>query len=490
MKNKFLIVLLLVAFSLGSCKKYLAVKPKNERALTTVNDVKVVLAGYLKVLKPGESITYHNTLGDVFFFTPSYWSLFEFYSDNIDFNRDYNSYINAYGASAQHDEAKLILINNFSIPTSIWVQHYKAIGFFNVLLDALNKTTEGDVVIKQQLRDEMLVCRALYYYKLLEYFSPYKDGATGIPIYTDVEGPFAGLSIPRSTQKEVFNFIITQLTESATSDVAPDPDYNIFYNKRYINNLLAQIYWYKAESGSRETSDYSNAKKYAEAALTGVTLPSTYTDYVNSLNGDYPNYPVYQRWGGFSNFSEDTYGLPWGSTAFTPHASPDLLAILSPDDYRYQAFITSDSSVVRPMNNWPRDYTTAYNLFMPDEAYLIDVEATLKDPAGGSEAAARTLLNKFRRMRGLTTDYTGSDLNQEIINERRREFCFQTDMRWLDMKRYGLGTSRNSLQIFGKSYDVTVSPNGYQFSLPIPVDEELKLNSAMTPNPGWNQILF
>lgn len=298
------------------------------------------------------------------------------------------------------------------------------------------------------------------------------------------------MSIPRSTQKEVFDFIITQLTEAATSGAAPDPDYNLFYNKRYINNLLAEVYWYKAESGSKETSDYSNAKRYAEAALAGVTLPATYTDYVNSLNGKFPNYPVYQRWGGSSVFSEDTYGLQYGSTAFKPHASPGLLAIFTPDDYRYQAFIKADSSIVRPMITYPQNFTTAYNLFMPDEAYLIDVEATLKDPSGGSEEEARTLLNDFRRMRGLTTDYTGSDLDQEIINERRREFCFQTDMRWLDMKRYGLGTSRDDLEIFGKSYDVLVEPNGFHFSLPVPVDEELKLNAAMTPNPGWSQILF
>lgn len=490
MKNKFLFLILLVSFSLGSCKKYLEVEPKNERPLTSVNDIKVVLAGYLKILKPGETTTYHNTLGDVMFFTPSYWSLFEFYSDNIDFERDYNSYMNAYSPSSQPEEAKLILINNFSIPTEIWVQHYKSIGFLNVLLDALDKTTDGDALVKQQLRNEMLVCRALYYYKLLQYFSPYGDNQSGIPIYTDIKGPFSGLSIPRSPQNKVFEFIIDQLEEAANSNAAPDPDYNIFYNKRYINNLLAQVYWYKAESGAKEASDYSNAKKFAEAALSGIVLPSNFSDYVNSLNGDFPNYPVYQRWGGYSNFEEDTYGLPWGTTAFTPHASPGLLAIFSPDDYRYQAFIKDDEMIVRPMNTWPRDYTTAYNLFMPNEAYLIDVEATLKDPSGGSEAAARTLLNNFRRMRGINSDFTGSDLKQEIINERRREFCFQQDMRWIDMKRYGLGTSRTSLELFGKSYNVTVDPNGYQFSLPIPVDEELKLNKAMTPNPGWNEILF
>jgi hypothetical protein len=60
-------------------------------------------------------------------------------------------------------------MNNFSIPTSVWVQHYKSIGFLNVLLDELEDAS-GDETVKKQLRNEMLICRALYYYKLLQYF--------------------------------------------------------------------------------------------------------------------------------------------------------------------------------------------------------------------------------------------------------------------------------------------------------------------------------
>jgi hypothetical protein len=52
MKYKIFVLFFLVSFSLGSCKKYLEVDPKNQRPLTTVNDVKLVLAGYLKVIKP------------------------------------------------------------------------------------------------------------------------------------------------------------------------------------------------------------------------------------------------------------------------------------------------------------------------------------------------------------------------------------------------------------------------------------------------------
>ncbi len=80
--------------------------------------------------------------------------------------------------------------------------------------------------------------------------------------------------------------------------------------------------------------------------------------------------------------------------------------------------------------------------------------------------------------------------SQEIIDERRREFCFHTDMRWIDMKRYGSGTTRNNLHIFNKTFNVSVTPNGYHFALPVPVEEELKLNPKMTPNPSWTDIIF
>jgi hypothetical protein len=142
------------------------------------------------------------------------------------------------------------------------------------------------------------------------------------------------------------------------------------------------------------------------------------------------------------------------------------------------------------MTQWPYDYTAAYTLFRPEEAYLINIEATLKEPSGGSSGDALILLNAFRRMRGVNTDFSGTDLNQEIVDERRREFCFHTDYRWVDMKRYGIGSSLTNLQIFGKSFDVVMQPNGYQYALPVPVDEELKLNPAMTPNPDWNEIIF
>jgi hypothetical protein len=67
---------------------------------------------------------------------------------------------------------------------------------------------------------------------------------------------------------------------------------------------------------------------------------------VKSLSGNYANsYPIYQRWGGSSAFSEQTYGQPNGTAKFTPHASPGLLSIFNTADFRYKAYIKADSTM-------------------------------------------------------------------------------------------------------------------------------------------------
>src|SRR6185503_12954609 len=95
MKKKIISFLAVLSLAFTGCHKYLGVEPANRRALESVNDIRVVLAGYLKVMKPGESVNHHESLGDVTFFTPNSWSYFEFSSDNIDFQQDYATYLDA-----------------------------------------------------------------------------------------------------------------------------------------------------------------------------------------------------------------------------------------------------------------------------------------------------------------------------------------------------------------------------------------------------------
>ncbi len=42
------------------------------------------------------------------------------------------------------------------------------------------------------------------------------------------------------------------------AETAPSPTFNSWYSERYVNNLMAQVYWFKAESPAKETADYQN----------------------------------------------------------------------------------------------------------------------------------------------------------------------------------------------------------------------------------------
>ena len=75
--------------------------------------------------------------------------------------------------------------------------------------------------------------------------------------------------------------------------------------------------------------------------------------------------------------------------------------------------------------------------------------------------------------------YQGNDLLQEILNERRREFCYEYDMRWCDLIRTQKGWTRNSY----KNEEAAT-----RFCMPIPLNEELQYNN-IEQNPGWGFLI-
>jgi hypothetical protein len=128
------------------------------------------------------------------------------------------------------------------------------------------------------------------------------------------------------------------------------------------------------------------------------------------------------------------------------------------------------------------------HLFTPEEAYLILAESYCR--LNQNEQALATL-NKFKGFRGAMAknNLNNEELLREIINERRKEFFCDTDKRWLDLKRYRLGTMRRKLTFFDKEFDIKVEAGDYHYALPIPLTE-LQENPHIVPNEGWNPIVF
>lgn len=493
MKRYQLISVLLILGCLCSCTKFLDLPAKNERAVQSLDDIKSVLAGYLygqasprQTSIVGLSPLFHYELV----------KMFEAYSDNIDVNKAMvESYLVDMNQHMQEKEyANQFLWNNFDAPKSIWLKYYEVIGFLNALIDEMDNVTFDDQEDWNRVMGEMVVHRAYYHFKLLQYFAPYHKAELGIPVYLHTGEQVVGVKMPRKSQAEVYKVILDDLNRASSllEGTAPRSSYNLFFTRLRVNHILAQVYWFKAESAAKEASDYENAAKYAALAIDGVdALIPTTTDKFNAVaaNKD-SSYPGLYMCGNMYGGTAGIYGSTWYYMGYNPNnipLNPDFYNLFTTTDIRYNAYFMAPGIL---SNNWPDG--AAYGskngscvLFKPEEAYLILAEALYH-----TNGDAVGVLNKFKAFRnaGTAAGLTGESLLKEIRNERRKEFFADTDKRWLDLKKYG-GTISRHLTFFKKTYDITVNTDGYQYALPIPLDE-LQQNNAISQNEGWVQIEF
>ncbi|MEO6682760.1 MAG: RagB/SusD family nutrient uptake outer membrane protein, partial [Ginsengibacter sp.] len=305
-----------------------------------------------------------------------------------------------------------------------------------------------------------------------------------------------GVKMARKKQSEVYKVITDDLKNALTlvGKSAPKKGFNIFYNERYIQNLLSQVYWFKAESGAKEASDYEEAKKHSLAAINGVDayLPKTAADINAKAQGLLTDYPAFYQKGTLFAEISGLYGSAWDYLGYYPQNVPvstEFYQLFSDNDIRKEAYFNGQT--VKP--TWPDGRANGpknvqYRFFIPENAYLILAESYYRLNQPGEAIAT---LNKFKSFRnaGTATGLSGEQLLQEIINERRKEFFSDTDKRWLDLKRYGKTTISRNLRFFDKQYSVEVKPNDFHYALPIPI-EELQQNPNITQNEGWVPMNF
>lgn len=498
MKNFKLIYLVLIGTLFIGCKKFLDLPPKNQRAVSTLQDVKSTLAGYLY----GVGTKYQQPIvGPYPLMTARQIMMFEAYSDNIDFEANMSKFVNPQNLHATEEfYANFLLWNPFDkydVPGEIWNKYYETIGFLNALIDQVGELDDGSTQDERnRVVGEMRVHRAFFFYKLLQYFAPYDKPEMGIPVYLHSGKEVVGVPMPRKSQAEVYSTIVDDLTAALemVKTSAPKPGFNIFYNERYINNLLAQVYWFKAASAAKEDGDYAKAKNYSQEAIKNVAsyIPKTTADIYLVAQGTNLDYPAfYQTGSGYAEVSP-IYGSTWDYIGFQPAGvliKSDLFSLYDDGDIRKTTYFIGNAI----SNLWPDGamYGSKYAhylLFQPEEAYLILAEAQYRL---GETGESVNTLNEFKSFRnaGTATGLSGEQLLQEIQNERRKEFFSNSDKRWIDLKRYGSKTINRSLRFFNKDYNVTVQPNDFHYALPIPVTE-LQENPRLTQNEGWVPILF
>ncbi|SDK00577.1 Starch-binding associating with outer membrane [Pedobacter sp. ok626] len=507
MKHKIVITYLILIFGLFTgCKKFLDLPAKNQRAVITVTDVKSLLASQLRgVITPKIKPLY----GQIIPACPTPATvMFGAYSDDIDFENALPTYLGLTSTNliktTESSYADILLWNQQATSTMLWSHHYDIVGFLNSLIDQLGTIKDVSNTDQDQLLGEMYTNRAYSLFKLLQYYGIYNNADMGIPIYLHTGEGVLGIKPKRETHVNSYKIILEDLNKALemVNRTSPAVGFNALYNKRFINHLLAQVYWYKAESPAKEASDYANVKTYSLAALEAVDalIPTTAAARINAYGGKDPNYPVIVQQNSFSNADVlSLYGSGYQYIGFGPMNIPlnaDFAALFTSTDIRVANYFSAAGAAGKTLSAvWPSDGTTSGSdksgqtvMFKPEEAYLMLMEAQYRL---GAEGDALITLNKFRAFRnaGNFTGLSGAALLTEIINERRRELFGDTDKRWLDLKRYANKTITRNIKFFNKQYNITVPPNDYRYALPIPL-VEIQQNNNMVPNPGWTLIEY
>jgi hypothetical protein len=506
-KNKIISLLLFSLLVFTGCEDYLDLGSKNQLAVKKFEDIQRVLAGYLYSYSTSPNQVYRVAYPDASYdelpiLAAEQYLMFSGYSDDLDFESNLDSYLSSSNSHQNTNRegyyGTQLLWNNFDQPKLLWDKFYSVVGFMNGMIDRMEQITDGDPDERNQLLGEVYLHRAYHLFKLLEWFAPYDNAELGIPVYLNTGKKVVGISNPRKSQSEVYAIILEDLNKALDlyNISGTDNNYNQWFKIKIINNLLADVYWYKAESAAKESSDYENAKIYAKQAIKNIDqyIPTTtnglYNLWANQISG-YPGVYIYDRL--FASVAK-IYGSPFAGYGQHPanlRASADLAALFEPEDIRRAAYFDSDGITLNYRiidGAGTPSKKMQYHVFMPEHAYLILAEANLRM---GNDMEALNVLNSFRSFRNVSdlSGISGDQLLQEIFNERRREFFTKADMRWIDLKRHANKTILRSLTLNKKTYDIEVKPNDYRYALPIPL-EELRENPELIPNEGWTLIEF
>lgn len=490
--KRFKPALLALMLLFSACQDFLDLQPKNKIVMNTLEDIRSMVGAYLysmggngtnPVTFNGKSITWP--------FTKSINLGFTMYSNEMEMVR---FPVSTYGKSFSKVYYENVGWEGVTLGKNLWVNFYLHIGYLNEAVVALEDLGGKDQAAWQKVMGEVKTIRAWYILKLLEHFCTYDNPDLGIPLNLDPDQITGG---KRWKQSDVYKQIINDLTEVLGYTAASD-DWNMFYQKEIVNLILAHTYWFKASSAAAEDTDWSRAAKYAADVLAirgelETTSKQLKTEFAGDCTTPYiTNNPyAFVKLASKLTASTGNADAPFYPNANTGQRPTDeFYKLFDAGDIRLEAFFGTTvigGEKVPYIYKYTRSWLFTGEfavLFRVAEAYLIGAEANarLGNPEG------KKLLEAFKQSRipGYTT-YDGNDLLGEILKERRKEFCYEMDFNWLDMKRLNQQLTRPGMDsATGEETSYSLKAGDYRYALCIPLEEELSYNPDITNNPGWN----
>jgi len=436
------ISVLIIAIIGFSCKKIIDLKPEtvieNDKVINTLADLQLVLNGAYDGLQGA------NVLGG----NMTVYS--DYFADDADIRLDN---LGTFGTSEIYNGNTSVQIG---ILRDMWRDCYSTINRANNVINFIDNNTKLSgpefEAKKDKLKAEAIFIRAVVHFELLRFWAlPYDKKITGNNIQpgivirtkptTSIDS-VASFKKPRATVEEVYDFVINQL--KTASDMLTQK--GIISSVGYASSssckaMLARVYYFKG--------DYENAINYAEQLTANTNSPYILKDSLKLID-NFRNQGFHSATNNEVIF--EVLNMPLDNTSplrnlYSRQASfffriPAATATSLYDvaDYRLTkvlSYSTFGSSSTTKYDN-PNEAATPNNVCYIRLAEMYLILAECKANTGDFTAALSNYNLLRKRLIKNYVDETSTDnLVNKIIEERRRELCFEGD-RYMVLRKNGL----------------------------------------------------
>lgn len=375
-----------------------------------------------------------------------------------------------------------------------WGAFYNQLYNYNIVVSGVMASEAGTLERKKELLAEARACRAFNHFLVANLFGqPYDENtaATDLSVPIVVNADVNASDFKRASVKEMYDFIIKELTESI-----PDLQAKVYSRVRMsrpaAQYMLGMVYF--------QMRNYPAALKSlneCRAGLSGGAIPVQLYNYNTTMTSAAPTgwFTASQPWRGASGYpllynSDENIFLRQLSVSSTVNRNclflkPNILALFATTDHRRKLFFdknAANGTIALP--GFMRNSPTSVNLG-PNLPNLLLMTAECK-ARGNDLTGAKTDLEELRKNRmpvanATVTVTTQDDLVRFILDERHREYA-STGMRWFDMRRLVKDAKFNNLDRTKKFDSETFTLTDSRLTLKIP-PQILQYNPNMVDNP-------
>lgn len=350
-----------------------------------------------------------------------------------------------------------------------WTNFYRYIYYANSIISGVDASTGMSANYKKQCKGEALAWRAFFYYYLTSFYG-------SLPYVTD--GNYAVSShFTRTGTDSILTYCMTDLkmADSLVSENYPTSA-RFHFNRAAVNALLARVALAKGDyqDAVNAASTVLNDSRYTLATLNDLFNASS-SETIMQLWNQYN----YSAIGQMSNNSGTTYGA-------THDSEGSLYNAFDENDARRDRFINQvddGTGTLLFVNNKyqnngyddsaPAEYLIMFKL---DEVLLNRAEAYARLQQNEKALDDVNLLRQRAGIDNLPSSLNGQDLTDAIIEERRKELCFEWADRWLSLKR-----NKNINSVLGTFKPTTWNEKYALFPIPL---SDIN-NSSLIQNPGY-----